>query len=106
MLRLSEFHFDVIHRAGIKNPATDALLRLATQDSDKMSLEDDIPELSVSLVQQTTPNNDERDGKLAGECCVRTSCDTKSTEVPAALTERVAFGRAHRANTATEEFRL
>lgn len=39
--RLSEFDFDGIHRAGVKNQAADALFRLATTETDTSPLEGD-----------------------------------------------------------------
>lgn len=50
-LRLSEFEYDAVHRAGIKNQAADALYRLPTTGHDITPLDDDIP---VALVE----NND------------------------------------------------
>lgn len=43
LLRLSEMYFDVIHCAGIKLQAADALLRLPTTGEDCKPIEDRLP---------------------------------------------------------------
>lgn len=61
-LRISsfKFDFDVIHRAGIRNYAANAFLLLETECANIILLKDDIPELDVSLVQNTDPKTMKR----------------------------------------------
>lgn len=47
-LRLSEFEFDIVPSAGMKQKAVDALLSLTTKGDNKTALVDDIPVLTVS----------------------------------------------------------
>lgn len=47
-LRLSEFYFDNIHRAGIKHQAADVLSLLHTTGTDESLLEDDVQAITVS----------------------------------------------------------
>lgn len=53
---LSKFDFDVVHTRGVKNEATDALSRIETKGTDYTLLHD-IPEVMVSLVQNTITTN-------------------------------------------------
>lgn len=46
-LRMSEFESDIIHCAGIKHQAADALLRLKTNGEDKSSVDDEVQVLTV-----------------------------------------------------------
>lgn len=54
-LHLSEFHFDVLRREGVKNHAADAPSELETEGADKKLIEEDITELVMSLVHLTDP---------------------------------------------------
>lgn len=47
-VRLLEFVSDVVHRAGIKHQAVDALFRLRTGGSDNRPLGDQIPSFTVN----------------------------------------------------------
>lgn len=58
-LQLSELYTYVIPCAGIKRQSAEPFSRLATEGSYRKSLKEDIPHLMVSLVQPTTPNNDD-----------------------------------------------
>lgn len=48
-LRLSEFAFDIVHRAGFRNEAVDAHSKLSTVWSAKSNLNDEIPVLRINL---------------------------------------------------------
>ena len=50
-LRLLEYDFDVVHRAGIKHQAPDALSRLDTDAFDAQPLQDDLPVFSIDVTQ-------------------------------------------------------
>lgn len=50
-LRLSGFEFDVVQRASIKSQAADALSRTETGGTINTDLDDDLPELVLSLIQ-------------------------------------------------------
>lgn len=52
-LLLSEFSFDVIHRAGIKHRAADALSRLVTKQSDTTPFEDDFQLYAIKTLDAT-----------------------------------------------------
>lgn len=69
-LRLSKFDFEVVYRAGVKNQDVEASQRLETDGTDERLLEDDIPELVLSLVQQIDPHDDEKERSLADKDCV------------------------------------
>ena len=43
-LRLSPFDYDVVHKAGLKHQAPDALSRLPTAGMDDSSIDDDLPD--------------------------------------------------------------
>lgn len=47
-LRLSEFDFEVLHRAGVKQQPADTFLRPATNGEDGKSLENDISPLEIN----------------------------------------------------------
>lgn len=47
-LRLSEFVFDVVHSAGIKQQAADELSRLKTKGEEVTPLNDEVPVLTTS----------------------------------------------------------
>lgn len=51
-LIVSEFKFDIVHRAGIKNHAADALSQSKTAGMDLFEPDDDLTEIRVSLVTQ------------------------------------------------------
>lgn len=53
-LHLSEFEFDIIHRAGIKHQAVDALSQLKTKGVDTMPLQNEVPVLTISLLSHNT----------------------------------------------------
>lgn len=47
-MRLSKFEFDILHGDGIEHQAADALLHLKINGEDKISLEDEVPVLTIS----------------------------------------------------------
>lgn len=49
---LSKFKSDILHIIGVKNPAADSLSRLKTDGTDTTELDDDCPEMTVSLGEQ------------------------------------------------------
>lgn len=49
-IRFFEFGFNVVHRTGIKNRARDALSRFKTEETDKISLNEELP---VFIINQT-----------------------------------------------------
>ena len=53
-LRLAEYEFDVVHRAGVKHQAADALSRLPTDGEDKAPLDDEIPVLVIQHDDEQT----------------------------------------------------
>lgn len=50
-LRLSEFHFDLIHRAAMRNQAADILSLFETGGTHTTKLDHDLPEMMGSLVE-------------------------------------------------------
>ena len=46
-LRLADFEYDIVHRAGVKHQAADALSRLPTNGTDQHPLDDGIPTLAI-----------------------------------------------------------
>ena len=77
-LRLADFEYDVVHRAGIKHQAADALSRMPTDGSDQTPLDDAIPTLAVEAShtersetqpdpQEFVEENDYLDGCPASE---------------------------------------
>lgn len=50
-LRLSELELDVVHRAGVKHQAAEALSRLPFSGDDETTIEDEIPLLWVENTQ-------------------------------------------------------
>lgn len=51
-LHLSKFKFDVVHRSDIKNQAAEVLSQLEKGGTDITELDDDFPELVVSLIER------------------------------------------------------
>lgn len=47
-LQFSDFEFDVLHRAGMKHEAANALSRLVTMETDQMSIEDKMTVLCIT----------------------------------------------------------
>lgn len=57
-LQLSEFDFEVIHQAGFKHQAEDALLSLCTIGMNEYPFQDDLPALMMIIeVQSEVGNN-------------------------------------------------
>lgn len=52
-LQLTEFYFEVVHRAGIRRQEADALLRLATNVKNTSLLKDHIPLLAIDTHTHT-----------------------------------------------------
>ena len=91
-LRLTEFEFDIVHRAGIKHQAADALSRLETTSTDETELRDEIPTLTEDDKPPTTVlacfDCDELD--LNDETCVCTTTDTDENDsdgLPSMITD-------------------
>lgn len=51
-LRLREFDSEVVHRAGIKYQALDALSRLETEESDNTKLNENLPALTIDDTEE------------------------------------------------------
>lgn len=49
-MQLSEFEFDVVHRARITHQASEALSRLLTSGEGNTSLEDDLPPFTIDTI--------------------------------------------------------
>lgn len=49
-LRLSEFDFDIIHRAGMKNQAACALSRLEAEGKNCTDITDDVPVVTIDAI--------------------------------------------------------
>lgn len=86
-VRISEFGFEVVHKAGIKNKVADELSQLEIDGAGKTLLNDDIPELLMSLVRHNDPQNDELDGSLADNYCVCKSRNVNICKLQNALTD-------------------
>lgn len=71
-LRWSEFYFDIIDRAGIKNQATDALSRLVTGGQDYIGIKGDFPVGVVDL------NEEKNEASKASTCTVFQVYDNKN----------------------------
>lgn len=65
MLRLAEFNFEIIHRAGIKNQAADALSWLTENGLDRISHEDDIPFMAFIRSNKHAFNSPTIDGEYS-----------------------------------------
>lgn len=53
-IRLSEFEFEIVHRAGIKNKAADGISRRPTGGIDKKKRDEKIPVLAITTNMSTT----------------------------------------------------
>lgn len=53
-LRFSEFHFDIIHRAGIKYQASDALSKIQSGGEDYTDINDDIPDADIDPIDDVS----------------------------------------------------
>lgn len=90
-LRLSEFDIDVVRSADTKDKATNALLWLESRGTDITKLDDDIPKITVPLV-------DQRGGKINIDhfgnynlFFVSQKCDSTFEKINSALSELTAI---------------
>lgn len=56
--RYLEFEFDIVHSAGIKHEAADAISSLPTDGADNIKLNDDILVLAITTKTTKTTNTD------------------------------------------------
>lgn len=62
---MSEHDFEVVHRAGLKNQAFEALSQLEPDGTGKTPLKDDIHKLLASLNQHIDTDNEGKDASSA-----------------------------------------
>lgn len=102
-LWISEFDFDKVHKAGIKNQPVDNLLLLVTKGTEGILPQDDISELVLSLVQRIDPHSDEQDGSMAYKGWVCEICNVIVGETQNSLGKAPAIVQAKAAHISTEE---
>lgn len=90
-IQLSEFHFEVIDRDGIRNQVVDAFSWLERERTDRTLLQHYVPKLMVFLVQHMDVPNDEEDGSSANKYCVCENWEVITSDPQEALTEVAAM---------------
>lgn len=75
--RLSESEFGVVHRAGIRYQAADALSRRETGVTDTIKVNDDLPEILIALIEHRGEKmSNDQDVKYDSYCIFPQDFDT------------------------------
>lgn len=74
LLRVSGFEFDVVHKVGMKSQAAEAKLEMKSGGTDSTKLDDDLPEMLVSLIAHRVNIHDDHD-RTPDSLCIYQRCD-------------------------------